>query len=110
MGRRRDLRTRFGRCFAVGDAVTCRECRLTARARYVLLTIAYLALERVPITLAALCEATQFQARTARKYLAVLESACGEDVIQFVTDVVDGRRAAAEWVRALELHGGRHGA
>jgi len=107
--RRRDTRTRLGRMRSVGDAVSCLESTLPSRARLVVLTLALVAFEREDADLARLARYTSMTRRTVRKYLRLLEGACGAEPRAFVRSVVDGARPVADWFCALERNGGRHG-
>lgn len=100
---RRDLRTRLGRMLAVRDAVLLSA--LPARARLLVHVVAFLAHERERLTLDSLAACSAMRPRTVRKYLAVLQQACGEEPVAFIEAVVDHRRPASEWARALENQG-----
>lgn len=95
---------------AVGQAVLCGECTLPAHARSIVLAIAYRAHERLDCSIPVLAEMASISERSARKNLATIAAACGEDPVGFIRDVVDRRRPVEEWQRALELHGGRRSA
>lgn len=105
---RHDQRTRYGRMMAVRLAVACAECRLRSITRHVVHTYACGYAARLPLTLADLARYCSVTQRTTRTHIRILSTACGEDSLRFIPEVIDGRRPAAEWVRALELHGGRH--
>ncbi len=108
---RRDLRTRAGRMLRVLDAVWCPECTLPSRARLMVWCLAFAAHGREPATMESLCHRMSLRTpRAVRRHIGIVSSACGENAVQFIRDVIDGRRPADEWFRALELHGGRHGA
>lgn len=106
----RNLRTRAGRAARVSEAVASAECRLPGRARLLVHGLACCAALREPVDFQTICKWLDCSERTARKTIALLASACGEDPFAFVVDVVERRRSPDEWFRALELHGGRHGA
>lgn len=101
-----DLRTRFGRMQAVGRAVLCAECTLPARARALVMAIAFVAHERADSTVSTLARMTSTSRRCAQKHLRALTEACGEDPRPFIRDVVDGRRSVNDWRQSLGRHGG----
>jgi hypothetical protein len=107
---RRDLRSRAGRMFAARDAVASLECTLPARARLLVHVLALVAFEREDPTLERLARYTAMRPRTVRKYLAIVQAACGEEPAPFISSVINGQRPLIEWFRALETHGGRHAA
>jgi hypothetical protein len=96
--------------FGVHEAVASLECTLPSRSRLLVHVLAFVAYGREEPTIQRLAEYAGMRPRATRKYLAMVASACGDDPVIFVRDVVNGRRPVAEWLRALELHGGRHGA